>query len=84
MMRLDSPAIKPRLLKAEEVQVYLRLSCGAFSHLRAHGKLPEPLRFGTKTLRWDKNKLDAWLDELSGIDKNGTSQEQWLKRIEGL
>lgn len=65
-----------RLLTRPQAAAYCGYSPGQFSKLVANGTLPGHV---TKLRRWDKAVLDAKLDELSGIDKPATPEDDFDK-----
>lgn len=65
-----------RLLTRPQAAAYCGYSPGQFSKLVANGTLPGHIG---KLRRWDKAVLDAKLDELSGIKKEETVEDEFDK-----
>jgi len=59
--------IAPRLLSREQAAEYVAQSVGTFDALVSRGELPKPLDFSRGHARWDRKRLDDWLDDMSGL-----------------
>src|SRR5690242_18207076 len=82
--RLAQRGIAPRLLLVEVAAAYCGLGVDAFLAGVETGQLPRPLRFGRRQL-WDRHKLDAALDGLSGMhlhSERGTPADEITAAIE--
>ena len=53
-----------RLLTRTEVERLVGLRHTAIYKLMREGKFPEPLRIGTKAVRWRLSEVEAWVDAL--------------------
>jgi hypothetical protein len=65
-----------RLLTRGQAAAYCGYSSGQFSRLVTNGTLPPSVG---RLRRWDKAVLDAKLDELSGIKKSETPEDEFDK-----
>ncbi|WP_038014899.1 hypothetical protein [Terasakiella pusilla] len=60
--------ITPRMLNEEAAAFYMNLDQKSFRKLVNDGRLPEPLKFnGVRRNLYDRKKLDAFLDSISGL-----------------
>lgn len=57
-----TPALKPLAVNATTAAVMLGLSRSQFFKLHASGKVPMPVRLGSRAPRWRVAELEAWLD----------------------
>jgi predicted DNA-binding transcriptional regulator AlpA len=75
------PLQSPRLLTKQEAASYCGITRDTFDDYRLRGIVPGPI-FGTN--RWDKKKIDLWLDTASGIASQTTSSlDEWRTRRDG-
>jgi predicted DNA-binding transcriptional regulator AlpA len=59
--------ISPRLLSREQAAGYVAQSVETFNHLVKRKELPGPIEFSRGHARWDRKRLDDWLDDRSGL-----------------
>lgn len=70
----------PRLITKAQAAEYLGLSTSAFDNWVAAFRLPRAIP-GTR--RWDKNAIDAMLDDISGLSANDNDNDdvlEWEKK----
>ena len=67
---------QPRLLAAPSAAAYLGMSARTFDKHWRSGKLPQPHRVGRRLL-WDRELLNHFVDELSGLPKEKPLPERW-------
>ena len=51
-----------RLLRRQEVEKIVGLSCATIYRLMRKGQFPLPIKLGGQTVRWKKSELDAYID----------------------
>ena len=75
------PLQSPRLLTKQEAANYCGITRDTFDDYRLRGIVPGPI-FGTN--RWDRKKIDLWLDKASGIAAQTTSSlDEWRSKRDG-
>ena len=50
-----------RLLRRSEVQALLGLSRAGIYKMMRQGKFPLPIKIGTRSVRWHRREIQAWL-----------------------
>ena len=51
-----------RLLKVSEVQARLGISRPTIYNWMETGRLPRPIKFSAKCVRWPESVIDAWIE----------------------
>lgn len=69
----------PRLLTKEAAAAYCSMSPDAFEQ-RVRPYVP-PLPIGARPLLWDRNAIDRWLDEQSGLVEAFRPADAWLAEV---
>ena len=70
----DTLAYPPRGMDAERAAAYVCLSRSKFLELVGTGDAPQPLNLG-QCPRWDRRKLDDWLDAKSEYTKKSSRRK---------
>ncbi len=76
-----SARVEPRYLDLAALADYLSISKGSVQSLVEKGRLPQPVRFSTRLIRWDREAVDISIAKGAGVgpvldqDKRGAHAE---------
>jgi predicted DNA-binding transcriptional regulator AlpA len=68
-VRQSQRRLDDRLVNARELTVYLGIGLRTLYRLVRMGKLPPPIKLGTKAVRWRFSTIEALLDKLQSSAK---------------
>lgn len=57
-----APQPEPMLLDTAAVAALLGVHTRTVERLRASGRMPRPIKLGTKAVRWDRRDIQLWID----------------------
>ena len=57
------PSIPDRLLRRDEVETRCGLARTSIYRLMRAGKFPEPIKVGTRAVRWPESEIERWISE---------------------
>lgn len=63
---MKTSPVKPELLTAQEVAALLGIGVRSLARHVQRGLLPRPLRIGTRTLRYSRQAVMAWVADQAG------------------
>jgi predicted DNA-binding transcriptional regulator AlpA len=72
----------PRLFDINDVKDLLGMGRSGVYHLLSEGRLPEPIRFSTKVIRWRADEFYEFLEQTGGrpqLGKYSKRLKMWVK-----
>lgn len=77
----DRPSLEPRGMRSRDVAAYLGLSTAGFYSKRAGLEAAGFPRADPLTRRFDRDAIDAWLDQRAGLDHSPTKEVRraWIE-----
>ena len=63
-----------RLLRREEVEVRCAITTSTLYRMMRAGDFPEPIRIGSRAVRWLRNEVNDWLDSRPRGDRRGSKE----------
>jgi hypothetical protein len=75
-------ALPPRLLTKQQAAAYCGVCVTTFINICP---VP-PLRFGdsVRAVRYDKQRIDAWIDGLDAVNNNNPDKAFWLSKLDSV